>query len=115
MRSTEAAIRLRREALGLTQQEVADRLSVSKGFISHLEHGKRALTDGQADLLAEVLEMPAELLLLNCGRLPQDVQSAIDADPASAAAAVRSRIQHHAIACPTKPDTAPPTDLPAGK
>src|SRR6201999_2722141 len=75
-------IKRRREGLGLSLQELADTVGVSKSFLSRIESGERSLSDSQAAALAQVLGAPSELLLLESGRLPADVQGAIDADAA---------------------------------
>jgi len=102
MNSTDGLIRRRREALGWSQQELADRINVSKSYLSRVESGERSLNDEQADLLASALGVPGELLLLESGRLPSDVQAAIEADAAGAATALRAKEQG-AIAYPTEP------------
>lgn len=99
----ENSIKVRRAALGLTQQDVADRLGLTKSHVSHIEHGRRVVTDSQASSLAEMLGMPADLVLLSSGRLPKDVQGAIEADAAGVAAAIRARGQSHAISYPDAP------------
>ncbi len=45
--SAHAAIRSRREQLHLSQSDLASRLGVTKSFLSHIEAGKRQLTDEQ--------------------------------------------------------------------
>lgn len=107
MTAFDNSIKIRREALGFTQQDIANRLGLTKGHVSHIEHGRRIVTDSQAATLAEMLGMPADLVLLNSGRLPRDVQGAIDADVAGVAAVVRGRGQSHAVSYPVKPGSAP--------
>jgi DNA modification methylase/transcriptional regulator with XRE-family HTH domain/DNA-directed RNA polymerase subunit RPC12/RpoP len=107
MKRAEFSIRARRNALGLTQEHLADRLGISKSYFSIIEQGKRPLADDQAALLADALGVPAELLLLECGRLPKDVQGAIVADAAGVTAAIRSQAEQRAITYPTVPARPP--------
>jgi DNA modification methylase/DNA-directed RNA polymerase subunit RPC12/RpoP len=107
MQSAKFSVRGRRDALGFTQEHLADRLAISKSYFSLIEQGKRPLADDQAALLAEALGVPAELLLLECGRLPKDVQGAIEADAAGVTAAIRSQAEQHAIVYPTTPKQPP--------
>ncbi|WP_164892386.1 helix-turn-helix transcriptional regulator, partial [Mesorhizobium sp. M5C.F.Ca.IN.020.32.2.1] len=84
-------IKRRREAMGLSQQALADQIDVSKSYLSRIESGERSLTDDQANLLGQMLGAPPELLLLESGRLPADVQGAIAADAAGVTTALRGR------------------------
>ncbi|GAB1530113.1 MULTISPECIES: helix-turn-helix domain-containing protein [Brevibacillus] len=47
-------VRLVRIASGMTQQAVADRIKVSRGYVSKMELGTRPLVSKQADLLREL-------------------------------------------------------------
>lgn len=97
------AIRSRREALGLSQTEVATSLGVTKSHLSLIESGKRGLSDDQIATLSMTLGLPTELLALGAGRLPQDVKGALESDAAGVVAAIRQRTEAHAIAYPTSP------------
>ncbi|WP_312596391.1 DNA methyltransferase [Brevundimonas sp.] len=99
-------IKKRREAMGLTVTDLAGKLGVDKSFISRVEAGERSLSDAQSQALAAVLNVPADLLLLESGKLPADVQGAIDADTAAAVAAVRARAEQMAITHPKAPKRA---------
>jgi DNA modification methylase/transcriptional regulator with XRE-family HTH domain len=99
------AIRTRREALGLSQADLALSLGVTKSLLSLIEAGKRQPTEQQISTLAIVLRMPPDLLLLGAGRLPEDVRGAFQANAAEAVAAVRQRTEAQAIAYPTAPRT----------
>ena len=105
--ATHRAIRSRREALGLTQSDVADRLGVTKSLLSLIEAGKRLPTETQISTLAEVLGMPPDLLVLGSGRLPQDVGRAFEAKAAEVVAAVRHHIESQAVAYSTVPRAVP--------
>jgi len=105
--ATTMNIRARREALGLTLEQVAQRLTVDKSYLSRIETGQRPATDDQAKDLAEILVMPVELVLLECGRLPSDVRCAIETDAAGVTAVVRAHVEHDAIVYPTAPEVAP--------
>lgn len=96
-------IKKRREAMGLTVTDLAGKLGLDKSFISRVEAGERSLSDVQSQALAAVLNVPADLLLLESGKLPADVQGAINADTAAAVAAVRARAEQMAIAHPKVP------------
>lgn len=101
-----AAIRLRRERLGLSQTAVATALGVSKSLLSHFEAGTRQPTPEQIARLAELLRMPADLLILGLGRLPADITTALDTDPLGFAAAIRATVEAKAIVYPTAPTRA---------
>ena len=105
--STHTAIRSRREALGLSQTDLANKLGVTKSLLSHIESGKRQPTDLQILTLSEVLGMPPDLLVLGTGRLPEDVQNAFEATAAEAVAAVRKRTESRAVAYPKVPSVVP--------
>ena len=105
--ATHSAIRSRREALGLTQSDLAERLGVTKSLLSLIESGKRLPTEMQISTLAEVLGMPPDLLVLGSSRLPQDVRNAFEAKAAEAIAAVRHHTESQAVAYSTAPRTVP--------
>ena len=105
--SVNNAIRSRREALGLSQIELAKSLGVTKSLLSRIEAGIREPTEGQISILAAILRMPPDLLLLGSKRLPKDVRGAFLANAAEAVAAVRQRTESHAISYPTMPLTVP--------
>lgn len=104
MEATTGLIKRRREMLGWSLQELAEKVGVSKSYLSRIESGDRSLTEGQAKLLASVLGAPADLLLLESGRLPADVQDAIEADAAGVTTALRARTEQAAIAIPAAPN-----------
>jgi transcriptional regulator with XRE-family HTH domain len=64
-------IRKRREQLGLSQQEMADRLNMSQSTYSRIEQKDEDITIRQLKSIAEVLEvqladlLPDELIILN--------------------------------------------------
>ena len=60
MDATQGLIKRRREGLKWSLQELADKVGVSKSFLSRIESGERSLSDDQASLLANVLGAPAE-------------------------------------------------------
>ena len=72
-------IRKRREELGLSQQEMADRLNMSQSTYSRIEAKDEDLTIRQLKLISEVLNvtladlLPDELLIVN--HLPPDAAS----------------------------------------
>ena len=72
--SAPEAIRIRREALGLSQTDLAITLGVTKSHLSLIEAGKRGLSDDQIISLSMTLGLPSELLALGVGRLPEDVR-----------------------------------------
>ena len=107
MWSVGQAVRARREALGLSQEVLAERLGVTNGYLSHIERGKRPPTPEQAEQFADMLDLPRDMMLLTAGRLPPDVQAAIRSDPAKVAAAVRTQAEQTALAHPTEPNCKP--------
>lgn len=72
-------IRKRREELGLSQQEMADKLNMSQSTYSRIEAKDEDLTIRQLKLIAEVLNvsladlLPDELVIFN--HLPPDAAS----------------------------------------
>jgi len=56
-------IRSRRQAAGLTLEDVAARVGVTVGALSHIESGRRLPSARNAMLIAEVLGIPAEEML----------------------------------------------------
>lgn len=48
MESATGLIKRRREGLGLSLQELAEKVGVSKSYLSRIESGERSLNDGQA-------------------------------------------------------------------
>lgn len=101
------AIRMRRLAMGLAQQDVADALGVSKPLLSQVETGKRKPTEEQLRALAQELSLPLDLLTLGTGRLPSDVQAVLDTSAADVAAAVRQRRENEAFTFDTRPQIPP--------
>lgn len=109
-----SAIRCRREALGLSQDDVAKQLHATKSHLSLIESGKRKPTEEQIARLGTILAMPRELLFLGSGRLPEDVSGVFQTDAAEAIAAVRQRIEAYALNHPTSPSKIPlPKSTPA--
>ena len=101
--SATTAIRARREQLGLSQNSLAKSLGVSKSLLSHFKSGSRQPTEEQIKKLANLLNMPTDLLVLGLGRLPGDIAKALDGNPLAFAAAVRSRAEAKAITYPNAP------------
>lgn len=74
-----AAIRRRREALGLTQRQLADRLHLSEAqTVSRWERGDRAPAD--LDAVAEALETTTELMLAELEPIGQRQRRAMSAN-----------------------------------
>ena len=107
MTTAGAHIQERRQAMGISQSALATRIGVDKSYLSLVENGKRAPTEEQVEKLSTILGLPPELLMLQAGRLPKDVQGAIEADPTAVAAAVRIWTEHDAIVYPTRPSALP--------
>ena len=107
MWSAAEQIKKRREALGLSQDAVAAKLSVSKSYISQIETARRPLTVGQAILLADLLEISADMLLVGSGKFPADVEDLLKRDVVTATTAVRSRTEQSPISYPREPANPP--------
>jgi transcriptional regulator with XRE-family HTH domain len=86
---------------------VAKALGVTKSLLSLIENGKRQPTDRQIMVLAKMLCLPPDILSLDAGRLPNDVQSALAKQPAEAIAAIRRRTEEHAIVYASVPQNIP--------
>jgi len=105
--SAGAAIRERREALGLSQANVAEAIGVSKSLLSHIESGKRHPTDEQIGILSDILSIPQDLLTVGTGRFPADVADAVQENAADVVAAIRQRMEAAAVAFPQAPTVVP--------
>ena len=105
--SAGSAVRRQREALGLSQSQVAEIIGISKSLLSHIEAGTRTPTSEQTASLASVLKMPVELISLNGGRLPDDVATIVEESPAVAVAAVRQHVEADAILYVSAPEVVP--------
>ena len=101
----------RRKALGISQTALAATIGVDKSYLSLVESGKRAPTEDQVSSLSAALGLPPEILLLQAGRLPKDVQGAIDSNAAAVTAAVRVWAEQDAIVFPSRP-AVPPSSKP---
>jgi len=97
------AIKTRRKSLGLSLDEIGEKLGVSKSYMSYVESDERALTESQAESLSTILGLPVDLILLSSGRLPSDVRQAISADAAEVTASVRQKYEQHALTYPDRP------------
>jgi transcriptional regulator with XRE-family HTH domain len=60
---TPKLITMKREALGLTQGQLAELIGVKPAMVSHLEQGRRRLSPARAKLVEKVLGIPREQLL----------------------------------------------------
>jgi DNA modification methylase/DNA-binding XRE family transcriptional regulator/DNA-directed RNA polymerase subunit RPC12/RpoP len=105
--SGEAAIRARREQLGLSQTELAQRLGVSKSLLSHIEAGKRQPTEAQIAVLAATLRLPPELLLVGTGRMPTNLLSVLENDAPGIVAAIRQKTEAAPVTYPDVPARIP--------
>lgn len=106
MNATASLIKRRREALNWSLTDLADKVGVDKSFLSRVENGERSPSDEQAQKLGQILGVPAELLLLDSGRLPAEVQGAINADAVAAVTDLRTRTEHAAVIHPAAPGRA---------
>ncbi len=100
-------LRLRREALGISQQNLAEVIGISKSLLSHIENGNRQPSHEQIKALAQQLHMPADILSVSTGRLPKDVQGAVETQSAEVVAAVRQCTENIAVSYPTEPAYTP--------
>lgn len=107
MSSAGSHIQQRRKAMGISQSALAAQIGVDKSYLSLVESGKRVPTEEQISNLSSILGLPTELLLLQAGRLPKDVQGAIETDATAVAAAVRVWAEQDAIIYPTRPAAIP--------
>lgn len=56
-------VRIRRNILELTQEELAERIGVSTSFIGHIERGSRKLSVETLYAICKALETSADFLL----------------------------------------------------
>lgn len=85
-----------RLASGLTQDDVAKRLKVSKGYISRLESGKARPARATVLRLAEICGTDPAPLLIFGGYLPEAVQEILREHPTEAAALLRKTFRSEA-------------------
>ena len=71
------AIKIVRAAHGLTQRDLAERLSIGPSQLSLIEAGKRQPSVGVLDEIASVLEVPPHLLTVLASE-PGDIDKRID-------------------------------------
>lgn len=84
MTTTPADIRVRREALGLTQAWIAERLGADDRAVRRWEAGQRPIPEAVGDLLAEGEDHADGLVasvLVGLNRLVDDVRAATGEDP----------------------------------
>ena len=62
-----------REYVGLTQQQVADALSLPRSGISDIETGRRKVTAEELKGLADLLKHPVNHFIGESGEVPEDV------------------------------------------
>jgi transcriptional regulator with XRE-family HTH domain len=68
-------IRATRQALGLTQAEVADRLGVSASYMSAVEAGRRNLTLGQLANIANAMRLGVKVSFIRPDGTPMSTQT----------------------------------------
>ena len=107
MGSAGTCVRHRRKALGMSQTALAATIGVDKSYLSLVESGKRTPTAEQVSNLSLALGLPPEILLLQAGHFPKDIQGAIEKDATAVAAAVRIWTEQDAIVYPQRPAIAP--------
>lgn len=56
-------VRIRRNVLGITQEELADKIGVSTSFIGHIERGSRKLSVETLYALCKALDTSADFLM----------------------------------------------------
>jgi len=76
-----AWLRARRAELRLSQRELADRLDLTKSWISRVETDDKALSPQALDQLATLLGRDPDEVRLRAGVLPEPARAAIAADP----------------------------------
>jgi len=76
-----AAIRARREELGLTQTQVADRVAMSRASVTNIECGRQSLLLDQLYRFAEALETtPMTLLATETPRISSRVNDQLSSE-----------------------------------
>lgn len=58
------AVKVRRDELGLTQEELAERAKIHRTYLSDIERGSRNVSLLNIELLAKALDMPLSQLFL---------------------------------------------------
>lgn len=69
-------IRLQREGLGLTQEQLGEACDLSTSFVGHIERGSRKLSVESLYKIADVLNVSTDYLLL--GRMTQETSLPIE-------------------------------------
>lgn len=73
-------VRVLREASGLTQDQLAERAGISKGYLSHVERGDRMPRQANIYALATALDVPVGLLTGRATPLTAIRQALVTAD-----------------------------------
>ena len=63
MRTLGERIRARRIELGWTQDNLASKAGISKGFLSDLENGKRSVSAQNLQIIAQILNLSLDFLM----------------------------------------------------
>ena len=82
-------IRQERHRRSLSLRALAERLDVNASYLSRVEAGKVAPSEQLIGRLAKTLSYEQDELLLLAGRLPADLQAAIEKEPVRAASTLR--------------------------
>lgn len=67
-----AAVRRRRQKLGLSQEAFADKAGIHRTYVSSIELGKVGISIGVAYQLAQALEVPLSRLFRDVERMLED-------------------------------------------
>lgn len=107
MSSATEHMKKRRESLGFSQDEVAEKLGVTKSYVSAVENGRRQMTLDQAVLLSDLLQLPLDSLLFASNRMPPDVEAVVRSDVAKVTAAIRTAVEQTPAAFNNEPTWLP--------
>jgi transcriptional regulator with XRE-family HTH domain len=72
-------IRQSREAVGLTQKDLANKAELSTTYLNDLEHGRRTIPPKTALALSKALDLPQDVVFGAVGLLPDDIRTALAA------------------------------------
>jgi len=91
-------LRLTRQAISLSLAQVAERVGVTKGYLSRLEAGKATVRPSMVDRIAAVLKTDAAPLRVLAGYLPDDIRRILSAHPIEAPALLRASFARDGVA-----------------
>ncbi len=106
-------LRSNRLTADLTLSALADRLKVTKGYLSRVEQGKAIPSASMIERMAKVMGVDSEPLLILAGYLPADVQHILHSHPIEAPTVLREAFGGYIV--DERPRQSQPAERDTGK